>query len=104
MFHISTICLKLRLAKWLRGWLQILEIDLRFEHNLILNFVKEIFLGEVGVNPTLSRNREKFISSRITQMIFVHPTVEDCGAEILIYLGFFAHVRLSFREALNCLR
>jgi len=41
-------------------------------------------LGEVGANPTLSRNREKFISSRITQMILNYPTVEDCGAEILI--------------------
>lgn len=47
-------------------------------------FEEEIFLGEVGVNPTLSRNREKFISSRITQIILNYPTVEDCGAEILI--------------------
>lgn len=49
-----------------------------------IEFEEEIFLGEVGVNPTLSRNREKFISSRITQIILNYPTVEDCGAEILI--------------------
>jgi hypothetical protein len=44
-------------------------------------FVQKIALGEVGANPTLSRNRKKFISSRITQMILNYPAVEDCGAE-----------------------
>ena len=28
-------------------------------------------LGEVGVNPALSRNREKIFSSRITQHIYL---------------------------------
>jgi hypothetical protein len=84
MFHICTLRSKVSSANCLRGLLQIKEFVLRFPPQLNIEFAKEIILGEVGVNPTLSRNREKFISSRITQMILIYPTVEDCGAENLI--------------------
>jgi hypothetical protein len=65
MFHIGTLRPKVGLTKCLRVWLRIHKIDLGFHNNLILK-VKRDYLGEVGAIPTLTRNREKFISSRIT--------------------------------------
>ena len=43
-----------------------------------------IWLGEVGENPTLTRNREKVYFQVGLPTIFFYPPVEDCGARILI--------------------
>jgi hypothetical protein len=45
---------------------------------------KRVCLGEVGVNPTLSRNREKDFFQVGLPTTFIYPPVEDCGARILI--------------------
>jgi hypothetical protein len=46
--------------------------------------VKPVCLGEVGANPTLTRNREKVYFQVGLPTTFIYPPVEDCGARILI--------------------
>ena len=56
-------------------------------------------MGEVGVNPALSRNREKIFSSRNTQHIYL-STRRGLRGEDSHLVSLYAFVNLSAREAI----